>query len=92
MEPRPTPSEPLDEVFVETIGKLTAAFNSHQYAVILTDAKTQMKWSITTTVKDEIANHLIQWVEFQQHQYGKQIRVVFRDGDSEFSRMRLYCD
>ncbi|POS81733.1 hypothetical protein EPUL_006496, partial [Erysiphe pulchra] len=27
-----------------------------------------------------------------QHQYGKRIRTVFRDGGSEFSRMREYCD
>ena len=91
-EPRPTPGEPLDEVFVDTIGKLTAAFNSHQYAIILTDAKSRMRWSITTATKDEIVNQLIQWVEFQHHQYGKRVRVVFSDGGSEFTRIKHYCE
>lgn len=28
-EPRPTPGEPLDEVFVDTVGKLPTAINAH---------------------------------------------------------------
>lgn len=55
-EPRPTPGEPLDEVFLDTVGKLTEAFNGHQHAVILTDAKTRMRWAITTSTKYEISN------------------------------------
>lgn len=38
-EPRPIPSGSLDEVFIDTMGKLDSAFNGHQYAVLLTDAK-----------------------------------------------------
>lgn len=59
-EPRPTPGEPLDEVFFDTVGKLTEAFNSHQYIVILTDAKTRIRWAISTFTKDEIATLIVQ--------------------------------
>ncbi|KAI0994963.1 hypothetical protein K3495_g13218, partial [Podosphaera aphanis] len=91
-EPRPTPGEPLDEVFVDTVGKLAVAFNAHQYAVILTDAKTRMRWVITTATKDEIATQLIKWIEYQYHQYGKRVRIVFRDSGTEFNRIKNYCD
>ena len=91
-EKRPTPAEPLDEVFVDTVGKLTTAINGSQYAVIITDAKTRMRWVIITKGKDEIANELVNWIEYQSHQYGKRIRAVFRDGGSEFMRMKDHCD
>lgn len=81
-EPRPTPNHPLDEVFMDTVGKLTTAVNGHQYAVIITDAKTRMRWVIATTTKDQISNLLVQWVETQYHQYGKRVRIIFRDGGS----------
>lgn len=77
---RPTPAEPLDEVCIDPVGKLTTAFNGLQYAVILTDAKIRMRWLITTKCKDEIANQLVNWIEYQTHQYGKHIRAIFRDG------------
>ena len=51
-----------------------------------------MRWIISTQTKDTIAQLLIQWVETQQHQYGRRIRVVFKDGGTEFSRIRVYCD
>lgn len=91
-ESRPTPGEPLDEIFVDTVGKLTTALNGAQYAVILTDAKTRMRWVIITKGKDEIADQLVKWVEYQTHQYGKRIRTIFRDGGSEFMRAKNYCD
>lgn len=90
-EPRPVPGEPLDEVFIDTVGKSTEAFNSHKYIVIITDAKTRMRWLITIKGKDEIAKELVQWIEYQSHQYGKRICFVFRDGGTEFSRIRDYC-
>ena len=89
---RPTPGEPLDEIFVDTVGKLTTALNGAQYAVILTDAKTRMRWVIITKGKDEIADQLVNWVEYQTHQYGKRIRTVFRDEGSEYMRAKKYCD
>lgn len=58
-EPRPTPFEPLDEVFVDTVGKLTKAFNGNQYAVIITDAKSRMRWAISTCSKDQIVSQLV---------------------------------
>ena len=81
-EPRPTPHSPSDEIFVETVGKIAPAINGHQYAVIITDAKTRMRWVIITKGKDEIANEFVNWIEYQSHQYGKRIRAVFRDGGS----------
>ncbi|KAI1003482.1 hypothetical protein K3495_g4726 [Podosphaera aphanis] len=42
-EPRPTPFEPVDEVFIDTVGKLNTVCNGHQYAVIITDAKSRMR-------------------------------------------------
>ncbi|KAI1000335.1 hypothetical protein K3495_g7860 [Podosphaera aphanis] len=92
MEPRPTPGEPLDEVFIDTVGKLTAALNGHQYAVILTDTKTRMRWVITTQSKDVIVQELLKWVQLQYKQFGKRVRILFRDGGSEFSRIKEYCD
>lgn len=91
-EPRPIPCEPLDEVFIDTIGKLTAALNGVQYAVLLTDAKTRMRWIITTKTKDEIADLLVKWIEYQNHQFGKRVRTIFRDGGSEFVRIKDYCE
>lgn len=91
-EPRPTPFEPLDEVFIDTVGKLTTACNGHQYAVIITDAKSRMRWAITVCTKDQIAPELVKWVEHQHHQYGKRVRTIFKDGGSEFSRIKSYCD
>ncbi|KAI0993339.1 hypothetical protein K3495_g14845 [Podosphaera aphanis] len=91
-EPRPTPFEPLDEVFIDTVGKLTTACNRHQYAVIITDAKSRMRWAITTNTKDQIAPQLVKWVEHQYHQFGKRVRTIFKDGRSEFSRIKTYCD
>lgn len=91
-EPRPIPCEPLDEVFVDTVGKLTAALNGVQYAVILTDAKTRMRWILTTKTKDEIAELLVKWIEHQNHQFGKRVRTIFRDGGSEFVRIKDYCE
>lgn len=91
-EPRPIPNEPLDEVFVDSVGKIAAALNGVQYAVILTDAKTRMRWIIVTKGKDEIADHLVKWIEHQHHQFGKRVRAIFRDGGSEFMRMKEYCE
>lgn len=65
-EPRPTPGESLDKVFIDTIGKLTQALNGRQRLVILTDAKTRMRCVLSTKVKDEIASQLTKWIE---HQY-----------------------
>ncbi|KAI0994885.1 hypothetical protein K3495_g13296 [Podosphaera aphanis] len=91
-EPRMIPNEPLDEIFIDTVGKITAAANGQQYAVIITDAKTRMRWVLTTNTKDQIAPLLIQWIESQHHQYGKRVRAIFRDGGSEFFRIKAYCD
>ncbi|KAI0992572.1 hypothetical protein K3495_g15613, partial [Podosphaera aphanis] len=91
-EPRLTPGEPLDEIFIDTVGKLTKSIVGHQYVVILTDAKTRMRWSIPTTTKDEIAPKLVLWIERQYHQYGKRVRIVFKDGGTEFSRIKEYCE
>ncbi|KAI0992595.1 hypothetical protein K3495_g15590, partial [Podosphaera aphanis] len=91
-EPRPVPLDPLDEVFVDTVGKLTTAINGHQYAVIITDAKTRMRWAITTSTKDQIAPQLVKWIENQSHQFGKKVRTIFKDGGSEFFGIRKYCD
>lgn len=91
-EPRPTPNQPLDEIHVDTVGKVAAALKSHQYIVVITDAKTRMRWCITTETKDQIAPQIIQWVKTQEHQYGKMVRVIFKDGGTEFSRIKAYCD
>ncbi|KAI0994055.1 hypothetical protein K3495_g14128 [Podosphaera aphanis] len=58
-EPRPTPFDPLGEVFVDTVGKLTTASNEHQHVVIVTDAKSRMRWTISTCTKDQIAPELV---------------------------------
>ncbi|KAI0998773.1 hypothetical protein K3495_g9424 [Podosphaera aphanis] len=91
-ESRPTPFDPLDEVFIDTVGKLTTACNGQQYAVIITDAKSRMRWAISTCTKDQIAPQLVKWVEHQHHQYGKRVRTVFRDGGSGFFRIKSYCE
>lgn len=91
-EPRPIPREPLDEVFIDTVGKLTQALNGLKYAVILTDAKIRMRWVLTTKDKDEIASQLIKWIEYQYDQYGKRVRIIFRDGGTEFLRIKECCD
>ncbi|KAI0994525.1 hypothetical protein K3495_g13658 [Podosphaera aphanis] len=91
-EPRPTPFELLDEVFIDTVGKLTTACNGHQYAVIITDAKTRMRWAISIRTKDKIAPQLVKWVEHQYHQFGKRVRTIFKDGGPEFSCIKTYCD
>lgn len=72
-EPRLTPNEPLDEIFIDTIGKITTAMNGQQYAVIITDAKTRMRWAIITNIKDQIAPLLKQWIEAQHHQFNKRV-------------------
>lgn len=51
-----------------------------------------MRWALITKAKDEIAPLLVQWIETQNHQYGKRIRTIFRDGGSEFFRIRDYCN
>lgn len=61
-EPRPIPNQPLDEIHVDTVGIISPAINGHQYVVIITDAITKMRWSITTETKDQIAPLLIKWV------------------------------
>lgn len=90
-EPRPIPGELLDEIFIDTVGKLTESINGYKYLVIITDAKSSMRWTMTTKGKDEIANELVQWSEYQHYQYGKKICIVFRDRGTEFSRIREYC-
>ena len=91
-EPRPIPGQPLDEIFIDTVGKLPESLNGLQYAVILTDAKTRMRWVLMTKGKDEITSQLLQWIDFQYNQYGKRIRVIFRDGGTEFIRAKEQCD
>lgn len=90
-EPRPTPNSPLDEIFVDTVRKISVAINGHQYAVIITDAKTRMRWVITTQTKDQIAPLLVKWIEAQHNYYGKRIHAIFRDG-AEFSRIKSHCE
>lgn len=91
-EPRPTPNQPLDEIHIDTVGRVPAALNVHQYVVVITDARTRMRWCITTRTKDQIVPQLIQWVKTQEHQYGKIVRVIFKDGGTEFSRIKAFCD
>lgn len=57
--PRPIPNEPLDEVFIDTVGKVTESYNKQKYIVIITDAKTRMRWALTTQTKDQIALQLV---------------------------------
>ncbi|KAI0993386.1 hypothetical protein K3495_g14798, partial [Podosphaera aphanis] len=51
-----------------------------------------MRWAITTNTKDQIAPQLVKWVEHQHHQFGKRVRTIFKEGGSEFSRIKTYCD
>ena len=88
-EPRPTPNEPLDEVFVDTVGKITQSLNGHQYAFILTDAKSRMRWVLICITKDQIPLSLVKWAESMHHQFGKRVRTLLRDGGSEFSKTNL---
>ncbi|KAI0995968.1 hypothetical protein K3495_g12213 [Podosphaera aphanis] len=91
-EPRPTPFEPLDEVFIDTVGKLTTACYGHQYAVIITDAKSRMRWAISIRTKDQIPPQLVKWVEHQYHQFGKRVHTIFKDEGLEISRIKTYCN
>ncbi|KAI0995348.1 hypothetical protein K3495_g12836 [Podosphaera aphanis] len=91
-EPRPKPHSPLDEIFIDTVGKITAATNGHQYAVIIIDYKTRMRWALTTQTKDQIAPLLVQWINSQHHQHGKKVRAMFRDGGTKFLRLKPYCE
>lgn len=91
-EPRPIPNDPLDEVFVDTIGKLVPSTDDKQYAIVITDAKTRMRWVLTTKTKDQIATTLVQWVQAMHHQYDKRVRTIFRDGGSEFSKTKIFCE
>lgn len=90
-EQRPIPHVPLDEIFVDTVGKITTATNGHQYAVIITDAKTRMRWAIITQSKDNIVQLLVEWIEFKNSHLGKRIRAIFRNGGTEFLRMKSHC-
>lgn len=91
-EPRPTPNEPLDEIHVDMVGPLDAAlFTACTYLVILTDARTRYRWAIMTTKKDHIAPQIRQWIILMEHQYGKRVRIIFRDGGSEFLTLKDYC-
>lgn len=91
IEPRPVPGESLDEIFIETIRKLPTSLNGMQYTVVLTEAKTRMRWIITTNGKDEIPSELVKWIDYQYNQYEKRIRIVFRDGGTEYLRIKKYC-
>ena len=57
-EPRSTPGELLEVVFIDTIGKLTESTNGLQNAVIITDTTTRMRWVLKTKTKDVIASEL----------------------------------
>ncbi|KAI0997539.1 hypothetical protein K3495_g10647 [Podosphaera aphanis] len=91
-EPRAIPNEPLDEIFVDTVEKLVTSIDQKQYAVIITDAKTRMRWVLTTNTKDQIADTLVQWIKAMHHQYDKRVRAIFRDGGSEFSKTKTFCE
>lgn len=60
--------------------------------MLLTDAKTRLRWAITTQSKDDIAQKLVNWIEYNHHQYGKRVRIVFKDAGSEFYRIKGYCE
>lgn len=47
---------------------------------------------LTTQKKDRIADTLAQWVESISHHYEKRVHIVPRDGRSEFTRTKLYCE
>lgn len=90
-EPRPTPGDPLDEIFIDTIEKWTESVNSLHYAVIITDARKRMRWIWNTKKKDEITSKLIKWVDLQHCRFGKRIRVIFRnDGFELRQRSAVY--
>ncbi|KAI0997883.1 hypothetical protein K3495_g10305, partial [Podosphaera aphanis] len=91
-ESRITPNEPLDEIFVDTVGKLPLSTDEKQYAVVITDAKTRMRWVLNTNTKDQIADALVQWIKAMHHQYDKRVRAIFRDGGSEFSKTKIFCE
>lgn len=91
-QPRLIPNSPLDEIFLDTVGPIAPSLLGHQYAVIITDAKTRMRWALAIHTKDQIATTLIQWINTMHHQYGKRIRIIFRDGGTEFTRTRAYCE
>ncbi|KAI1000675.1 hypothetical protein K3495_g7522 [Podosphaera aphanis] len=91
-DPRITPYEPLDEIFVDTVGKLPLSTDEKQYAVVITDAKTRMRWVLNTNTKDQFADALVQWIKPMHHQYDKRVRAIFRDGGSEFSKTKIFCE
>ncbi|KAI0999701.1 hypothetical protein K3495_g8495 [Podosphaera aphanis] len=91
-EPRPTPHEPLDEIFVDTVGKLVQSLDKMQYATIITDARTRMRWVLTTATKDQIAPTLVKWIQSMHHQYDKRVKAIFKDGGSEFFRIKTFCE
>lgn len=91
-EPRSIPNEHLDEVRIDTVGKISTAITGDQYMVIITDSKTRMRWAIMSPTKDQIAPLLVQWIETIQHQYDKKVRVIFKDGGTEFLRIKPHCE
>lgn len=91
-EPRLTPNAPLDEINIDTVGKITTSINGLQYVVIITDSKSRMRWAIMSSTKDQIAPLLVQWIETTQHQFNKKIRAIFKDGGTEFLRIKPHCE
>ncbi|KAI0993580.1 hypothetical protein K3495_g14604, partial [Podosphaera aphanis] len=91
-EPRPTPHEPLDEIFVDTVGKLVQSLDKMHYATIITDARTRMRWVLTTATKDQIAPTLVKWIQSMHHQYDKRVKAIFKDGGSEFFKIKTFCE
>lgn len=51
-----------------------------------------MRRVITTQTKDQIAPLLVNWIEAQHNYYGKRINAIFRDGGTEFSRIKSHCE
>ena len=56
-EHRPIPFEPHDQVLIDTVGKLAKIFNGYQYAIIITEGKSQLRWAIFMCTEYQIATH-----------------------------------
>jgi hypothetical protein len=82
-DPRPLPSSPLDEVFIDVVGPVEYSVQANRWATVVTDAKTRYRWAFGAPDKSSISIQISQLIRQQQHQYGKIVKLIFSDGGTE---------
>ncbi|KAI3796396.1 hypothetical protein L1987_39066 [Smallanthus sonchifolius] len=81
---------PLELIYADVCGPIAPkTHGGNQYFLLVVDDHTRYMWVFTMKTKDEVANHLIDFVTRVENETGKKIKAIRSDNGGEFTSHML---